>query len=158
MRGKITRGEYALSRIEAVSIVKSADYGVLATVNAKGEPSVVALNHVMINDHTLIFHGRSDGEKIKNIKQNPNVSFFVIADAELVAERFTTVYKSAVAHGIAVIVEKDNKKREYANALMNRFVGNLAPERLQKNYIAKELPRVSIIEMTIQHLTAKAGS
>lgn len=79
------------------------------TVNAAGKPCTAALNHVMVDDRTLVFHGALRGEKIENIKKNPNVSFFVVGAAEVVADRFTTIYTSAVAHGTAVIVEDSDE-------------------------------------------------
>jgi len=41
------------------------------TVNAAGKPCTAALNHVMVDDRTLVFHGALRGEKIENIKKNP---------------------------------------------------------------------------------------
>lgn len=157
MKREVTRKQYALPKSEALKIIKKADYGILSTVNSLGNPCAVALNHVMVNNETLIFHSALKGEKIENIRINPNVTFFVVSQAKVIAERFTTTYKSAVAHGIAEIIEDDNdEKRKYLNEIITRFVGGKVPFEKQNDYIKKELPNVLVIKMTIQHLTGKA--
>ncbi len=86
--------------------MESADYGVLATVNAEGKPCAVALNRVMIDDQTL--------------------------------------------------VEDNDKARKHLDTLMTHFAGDATPAHLRSDYIEERLPGIAVIEMTIEHLTAKA--
>ena len=157
MRGNIPRPQYALSKMKALEIIRSSDYGVLATVNIAGEPSTVALNHVLINNETLVFHCGPKGETIKNIKQNPNVSFFIVGSTKIVPKNFTNVYTSAVAHGTANIIENDDdEKQKYLRIIADRFIGNTASTDAKNEHIEKALDRISIIKMSIKYLTGKA--
>ncbi|NLK08118.1 MAG: hypothetical protein GX316_05395 [Firmicutes bacterium] len=156
MRGVLTRQDRALSQAEAVKIIQSADYGVLATVDAIGRPCTAALNHVLINDNKIVFHGSLQGEKIENIKLNPHVSFFVVGEAEVIPKEFSTTYTSAVAHGKAALVEDTAKKRRYLDAFVARFVSDSVSKDSRISYIEQGFPSVAVIEMTVEHLTGKA--
>lgn len=156
IRGTITRSGSALTPSEALAIIKSTDYGVLATVNARGEPSVVALNHLVVDDSTIVFHCGRRGEKVENIKVNPAVSFFVTGSAELVPEQFETLYTSAVAHGKAEIIEEEGELRRYLQDFLARFVGEAVPLAKQEEYIEKGIAVVAVIKLHITQLTGKS--
>lgn len=156
MRGIISRPGAALPRHDALAILKNADYGVLATVNPQGQPCVVALNHVVIDEDTLVFHGKQTGEKIDNIRQNPQCSFFVTGQAELIPAQFETAYTSVVAHGLAEIVKDPATVNQYLKAFADRFVGDAVSEETKQEYISKGLPVVALIKLSIEHLTGKA--
>lgn len=156
MRGELTRQIAALPRAEALKILRTADYGVLATVNALGEPSVVALNHVLIDEETLVFHCKQEGEKIDNIRQNPAVSFFVLGEEEVRPTEFETAYTSVVAHGSAQLVTEEGEKRKYLAALVDRFVGDAVSADKKADCVEKGVAITAIIKMTIENLTGKA--
>lgn len=155
MRGTVRKKERALSLQEAIKIIENADYGVLATVNENNCPCTVALNHVMLDEKTILFHGGLNGEKVDNIAVNPNVSFFVVDKHEVLYDQFTVLYKSAVAHGTAELIREDTEKQQLMEILVARFSDESVPDQKRRNYIAKGLPAIVVIKMTIEHLTAK---
>lgn len=156
MRGKLTRQNAALPKARALEILRSADYGVLATVNALGQPSVIALNHVLLNDCTLVFHGNKSGEKIENIRGNPQVSFFVLGEAAVIPAEFETTYTAAVVHGKAEIVEDEDEIKRCLEAFVARFVGDSVSREIRSQRVADGLTVTAIIKVTIEHLTGKA--
>ena len=155
MRGVVSREGAALSETESLAILGGADYGVLATVNALGQPSVIALNHVMLDRRTLVFHCKLEGEKIDNIRQNPAVSFFVLGQEQVHPAAFETSYTSVVAHGSARLVTDEAERRQSLEALVARFVGDFVPEAKKADCVEKGAPVTAIIKMTIEHLTGK---
>ena len=99
MRGEVRSKHLELSRDETLEIIRNADYGGLATVGASGMPSAVALNHVLVDD-ILYFHCGHDGEKLDNIRANPQASYFIVGEAEVVYDQFREIYSSAVVQGV----------------------------------------------------------
>ncbi len=156
MRGVVNRQDRALSYAEALEIMKSVDYGVLATVDGEGKPCTAAVNYVMVDDTAFVFHSGLNGEKVRNIRLNPNVSFFVVENAKVFADHFTTVYTSAVAHGTAGIVENEEEKQRYLRALVGRYTENGISAQTLDGYIRERLSTVAVLKVTIEHLTAKA--
>lgn len=156
MRGIIARQGAELSPEKTIALLKAADHGVLATVDLQGRPSTVALNHVLIDDHTLIFHGKKTGEKVENIRHNPHVSFFVTGHAKVVPSQFETAYTSVVAHGRAEILEDEEEIAKHLAAIVARFVGDAVSPTKKEEYIKSGLPVVAIIKLSIEHLTGKA--
>ena len=51
-------------------------FGHLGTVNREGKPYVVPLDYRYV-DGAIYFHGAEKGQKIENIRRNPNVCFEV---------------------------------------------------------------------------------
>ena len=155
MRGEITREDRALTKAQAIQLIKGAEYGVLATVNNRNQPSTVALNHVMIDDSTLVFHSALIGEKIDNLRGNPHVSFFVVGESNLLPKEYSVAYTSAVAHGKAFLVDDDDEKRAFLKAIADKFVGGHVPIKEQESYIEALFSKVALIKMEIHHLTGK---
>jgi nitroimidazol reductase NimA-like FMN-containing flavoprotein (pyridoxamine 5'-phosphate oxidase superfamily) len=156
MRGEVRRKELELSKEEALELVRTAEHGVLATVNAQGHPSTVSLNHLLVGEDTLYFHCGLEGEKIDNIKGNPNVSFFVTGTADVVYEQFITAYSSAVVNGIATIVTDEHERRQALAALVARFSAATVPQEPVEQFIDTGLQFVAIIKLEIQSITGKA--
>jgi nitroimidazol reductase NimA-like FMN-containing flavoprotein (pyridoxamine 5'-phosphate oxidase superfamily) len=156
MRGEVRRKELELSRAEALELVRAAEHGVLATVNAQGKPCAVALNHVLKGEDTLYFHCGPEGEKLENIKTNSEVSFFVTGMVDVVYSQFITAYSSAVIHGKAAVVTDENEKRQALAALVARFSDETVARDPVEQFIDTGLPFVAIIKLTAESITGKA--
>ncbi|MHC4207121.1 MAG: pyridoxamine 5'-phosphate oxidase family protein, partial [Planctomycetota bacterium] len=66
---ELRRKDRAITEEEAMTLLSSAEYGVLSTVSDNGEPYGVPLNFCII-DHCIYFHCAIEGRKIDNIKHN----------------------------------------------------------------------------------------
>ena len=85
------RYKQALSLLECADILNKATSGTLAVMGDDNYPYAVPLSFVY--DHNrLIFHSATSGHKIDAIEKNPKVSFCVIAQDQVVEEKYTTYF------------------------------------------------------------------
>jgi nitroimidazol reductase NimA-like FMN-containing flavoprotein (pyridoxamine 5'-phosphate oxidase superfamily) len=155
MRGEVRAKNLELNEEDSLEIIERADYGVLATVGADGMPSAVALNHVLV-DGVLYFHCGHQGEKLDNIKANPQVSFFVVGEAEVVYDQFREIYSSAVVQGRAEIISDEAERLAALKALVYRFSNHIVPREVADSFTEDKLDTVEIIKLTPRIVTGKA--
>lgn len=98
---------------EAEALLREADFGFLATVDDTGQPYCVPLNHVYVGGY-IVFHCALEGAKLDNIRANPKVSYAVCTEHEVMPDKISTRYKSAIAFGTAEIVESSEVKERTA--------------------------------------------
>ena len=156
MRGTVRREARALARDEALRIIREAEYGVLASVDSEGCPSTAALNHTLFDDGCLYFHSGYEGEKMDNLRANPQVSFFVTGTAEVVFEQFTTTYTSAVIHGTICFIEDTEEKRNALKIIVERFSDGTVPQPVVEEFIETSLPNVAVLKLRPEYITGKA--
>ena len=94
------RTKQLLPAEEAEDILRQASAGVLAVSGDNGYPYAVPLSYAYADDK-LYFHLATSGHKLDGIRRNEKVSFCVIAQDEVVPERFATDYRSVIAFGRA---------------------------------------------------------
>jgi len=155
MRGVVRTKNWLMSEDDCYDLIDSAENGVLATVNAEGQPCTTALNHVLI-DHTLYFHSGLEGEKIDNLKVNPQVSYFIIGVADVIYDQFTTAFSSVVVNGVMEFVEDHDEKLRALTALVDRFSNELIPPQVKTDFIADGVNCVLILKLDAQNATGKA--
>jgi len=156
MRGVLRRKERALSQEEALQIIRDAEYGVLATASKEGVPSTTALNHALLDDGCLYFHSSIEGEKIANIRENPQVSYFVAGPAQVVFSQFSTVFSSAVVHGTMTEIKDIDPKLEALQKIAAYFSDGTVSQKQVQEYIDTYLPKVAVLKLTPEHITGKA--
>jgi len=156
MRGEVRREARAISVEDALQIIRDAEYGVLATVNKEGLPCTTALGHVLFDDGCLYFHTGSEGEKINNIRLNPQVSFFVTGVSDVVFDQFTMAFSSAVVHGCMEVIEDDEAKVFALHKIASRFHDGSVENKVIDDFIKSSLPHVAVLKLTPEHITGKA--
>ncbi len=148
---EIRRNKRQLSEEDAIKIIKSGEYGVLATIGADGYPYAVPVNYVYFNGR-IYFHCARSGHKIENIEFNSNVSFCVVNNCDIIPAKFTTKFNSVILFGKAREV-RNWEKEEGLVALVNRF----SPEH--SNEGAKEIKsawdQTKVIAIEIEYMTGK---
>ena len=102
---------------------------------------------------TLLFHCARDGHKLRCIEHEPRVSFCVVDADEVVPERFTTYFRSVIAFGRARVLG-DEETHAMQSALME-LARTYSPGIDAEREIANGLPRVAIVEFTVERLTGK---
>ena len=150
---EISLKDRAISNEECVDIITKGAYGVLSTIGEDGYPYGVPLNYTYYND-CICFHCGRQGHKIENIQFNEKVSFCVVERSEVLASKFDTDYKSAIAFGKAVDVADDSEKEQILLSLITKFSQEHMPAG--KNYIKKYWNDTRVIKITIEHLRGKA--
>ena len=108
------RFKQVLTENECIEILNNNTNGVLALSGDEGYPYAVPLSYVYF-DGCIYFHSASEGHKIDSIKRNGKASFCVVAEDNIVPEKFTTYFKSVIAFGRVELIEDEKEK---INALM----------------------------------------
>jgi len=154
MSHAMRRTDRALSEAEARDLVAKADYGFLTTVGADGWPYAVPLNHVLAGD-LLYCHSARTGHKVENLAQEERVSFSVVTRAEILPQRLTTLYESAILFGRAAVVEDPAERQRALELLGERFCAGFKPE--VEAEIRKDGPRTAVLRIRIERITGKAN-
>jgi len=153
MYREIKRTEKRLSDGDTLEILKAGDYGVLSTVGEDGTPYGVPLNYVF-DQKKILFHCAPSGHKLDNITHCPQVSFCVVAQAEIVPEKFTTRFQSVIAFGTARVLEGAEKK-EGLLAIVRRLSPDHVPAG--ETYIKNAWQKTTVVAIDVAHMTGKAA-
>lgn len=142
-----------LSQEQTAMILQNGEYGTMATLGQNGYPYAIPLSYVYLDGH-IYFHCAKEGHKLRNIENEARVSFTVVSNTEVVPQKFTTKYQSAVVFGKAAAVQGEEKR----NALLG-LVEKYSPDYVDagKAYIAKDGDKTQIIRITIDHITGKGN-
>jgi uncharacterized protein len=147
------RKDRTLNEADGLRLLKEAEWGVLATVDEAGWPYAVPVNHAVV-DGALILHCATTGHKLANLAAHPQVSYCVVTVAETLPLELSTRYASAIVFGHAELLTDDDDKRHGLRALGRRFAGEF-PEMVDRE-IEKDLPRLAVVRIHIDRVTAKA--
>jgi len=148
------RKRQLLAEAETLAMLTSCTSGVLAVHGDDDYPYAVPLSFAH-EAGKLYFHAATAGHKLDALERSDKASFCVIAADDIVPEKFTTHFRSAIAFGRARIVTDDEQKR---HALM------LLAEKYSPDYVDAagaeidgDWKKVCVIELAIEHLTGKAS-
>ncbi len=150
---KMRRKNQQLPQDECEHILKTASYGVLGLNGLNGYPYTVALNYVY-NSGKIYFHCALQGYKTDCIKEDCRASFSVIGDDTVIAEKYTTAYRSVTAFGKVKILDDRNEILTAINKLTLKYVEDTTDMQTE---IDKYINSLCILEMTVEHMTGKAG-
>lgn len=150
---EMRRKKQQLTQEETMVILREGTSGVLSLTGDEGYPYGVPLSYVYDGDK-LYFHCAKEGHKIDAIRKNPKASFCVIAQDEIVPEKYTTCYRSVIAFGSVRILENEGEKRRAIEELALKYAPEDSEENRQK-YIEKDWEPLCMLEMTVEHLSGK---
>ena len=152
---KMRRNVQQLSQEECEAVLLRGTAGVLALTGDKAFPYAVPLSYVYDGEH-IYFHSATEGHKIDAIQRNPNASFAVIDQDEVIPEKYTTAYRSVVVFGSIRIIEDEGEKRSAVRKLAVKY----APDNTEQQHAAEidgAWERFCMLEMSIAHMTGKQG-
>lgn len=125
----IRRKDRALTTENAWALLNSEAVGRLAIATPQGEPYIVPLNHVVI-DNIIYFHCATIGRKLDIIRENPKACYevdrFLGIKEGPAACNYSAYYESALAFGEAFEVIELEQKVDILNQLTRRHAGPLA--------------------------------
>jgi uncharacterized protein len=144
------------SKHKMIEFLNNQPVGRIASLDENGYPQVIPMNFVY-HKGVIYMHSHPFGEKLDNIRRNPNVGFevdqhicflpsyyFHISDAS----QADTLYISVVIKGKAEIVQRNEEKALALNALMEKYQKEGRYEALDANMpsvhevaIIKVIPR-----------------
>ena len=153
---ELVRKNKKLSPEECIQVLKTEKRGVLSVIGDNGYPYGMPMNHwYSEDDGKLYFHSAKNGHKIDAVKKYEKASFCVIDRDQIVPEKFTTHYRSVIAFGKVRLIEDVEDMRSIATALAMKYSGDFA-EQIPDEFNAY-VNNLAIIEMTIEHMTAKGS-
>ncbi len=146
------RKDKALQNDAAVRLLQECEYGILSTVDGKGQPYGVPLNYVLRSDG-LYFHCALEGHKLDNLLANNRVSFCVVGRTNVLPAEFSTEFESVIVFGEASLVQGDERYQALVG-LLEKY----SPEFLDEGraYIEKLDSRTKVVRIAIDSMTGKA--
>jgi len=150
---KMRRKDKAMSEDQIIEILNAGEEGMLATVGENGYPYAVPLNYVF-HGGSIYFHSARVGHKIDNMIFNPKVSFCVMAGTKILAEEFSTQFRSVVVFGKAQEAVED-EKIEGLMALIKRLAKDHVPAG--EAYIKKDHKKTRVFKIDIEHMSGKTA-
>lgn len=146
------RFDRAISEDEAKLILEKGEYGVLSMINTENRPIGIPLNYNYL-DGNLYFHCALEGEKLDSILHNPFVSFAVVGNTKILADKFSTEYESVIVSGRARIVTA-TEKRKALESLLNKYSSDFIESGLE--YINRAEEATNVIRLAIDEISGKA--
>ena len=126
----------ALTREEAIDVMKNAKRGVLSMIGDGGWPYGVYMNpHYNEADGRIYFHGSKIGHKIESLKSDQRVSFTVIDDGVHESTRepaWAWTFRSVIVFGHVEFVEDHDFAIQISKELCYKFT-------LDEKYIEDEI-------------------
>ena len=135
----------------ALEVFDKAPYVTLSMVRPDSTPYGLPISLVRSDDDTFYFHCAAEGEKLDCLKANPIVSLSAVSRCtpkfEEEKNNFTEYYNSAIALGIAEIVDDDDEKIKALRLLCQRFL----PKYMNHfdEAIARSLSITTVVRITL---------
>ncbi len=141
-----------ISKEEALEIVKKGEYGFLSMVDSESNPYAVPISYVLYED-SIYLHCAIEGYKLECMINNPKVCFCVVGHTEVIPEKFSTKYESAICFGEASIIEDVEEIKKYMNILCEKYSIDFLDEG--KKYAINAMPHYKCIKIKLHHITGK---
>ncbi len=149
---EMRRKKQKLSAEETEAILEHATHGVLSLIGDDGYPYGVPISYVYA-DNKIYIHSALEGHKIDAIRACDKVSFTVVDADDIVADEYTTYFRSAIAFGRARILEDREEKMKALRLLGDHY--NPGQEQALEAEISKGFERLHMIEISIEHMSGK---
>lgn len=151
---KMRRSAQLLSREMCERMLARGTSGVLAVLGDGGYPYAVPLSYAY-RDGSIYFHCARSGHKLDALARCDRASFCVIDRDVVIPERYTTQYLSVIAFGRARALTDVQQVRRALELLAEKYAPD-DPTR-GRDEMARDLERVCVVELRIEHMTGKAG-
>ena len=152
MQGRMKANQLTTDQISV--LLTEAQVGHLATLSDNGFPYVTPV-HFVYRQGEIYIHGLSKGQKIENIQRNSKVCFEVVSQGKfLLADKpcdVNTEYKSVIINGEASLLSEKDKKIEALDAIVRKYVPNLAGKEFPSNMLAA----TGVIKIEVKECTGK---
>lgn len=137
--------------VEIEELLTAGEYGVMSTVAGDGQPYGVPLNYVYLDGH-IYFHCAQEGHKLDNIAANNKVSFSVVGKTEVLADKFSTHFISAMVFGRAMEIQGTERQKAIEGLLVK-----YSPDYLKEGraYAEKLDKATKIIKIEVTYYNGK---
>ncbi|MDL2281349.1 pyridoxamine 5'-phosphate oxidase family protein [Selenomonadales bacterium OttesenSCG-928-I06] len=147
---------HPLTSQQIESLLEKTQIGSLATLNTNNTPYVTPI-HFIYQNKTIYFHGLPKGQKIDNIRANPNVSMTVYQMQDLLLPEnkqpceTNTKYQSVIITGTASLITDSQQKNNILTAIVQKYTPELTNNPLPDNMING----TAVIKIEILKITGK---
>ncbi len=149
---EMRRFKQQLSQQELDDILTNSTSGVLSLIGDDGYPYGVPMSFAYSNN-SLIFHGAITGHKADAIRKNPKASFCIIDRDAVIADEYTTNYRSVIAFGKIREITAPQEKLEYSMVLAGKYRPGF--DDISGDKIKAAMERMAVYVMEIEHVTGK---
>lgn len=135
----------------ALEVLDKAPYVTVSMTVEDGTPYGLPLSLVRTDDKTFYFHCALEGKKLDILQKNPRVCLSAVTKCKPTVGpkdgSFTLEFKSAIAFGIAEIVESDEEKIAALRAICERFL----PQHMDafETSIERSLGRTAVVRIQL---------
>ena len=102
---------------------------------------------------SLFFHSAKSGHKVDAGRNYEKATFCVVDQSQVVPEKFTNYFRSAIAFGTIKIVENLEEMRHITSVLAMKYAQDHKAEIPAR--VDASIKNMTIFRLTIEHLTAK---
>ena len=148
---EMRRFKQALSQTECEELLRKESRGVLALHGEDGYPYALPMNQLYL-DGKLYFHCAKEGHKLDAIAADERASFCVMDQGFRNEGEWWLNIRSVIVFGRVKPIDDPQRMAHVARQLGLKHYPT--PEGVEKE-LAKDLHRVVILEMTIDHMTGK---
>ena len=138
----------------AWEVVDRCEYAVLGMTAEDGTPYCLPVT-VVRDGQRVYFHSAMEGRKARCLRSSPRVCLTCVGENQVLPERYTTLYASAVAFGRAEELTDAEEKTEALRLLCQRY----APEHMDAfdRAIAASLGRTAVWRIQVEEITGKSN-
>ena len=147
---EMRRFKQELPQAEVSRILTEGKVAVLAVDGDEGYPYAVPVNYVYAGN-CIYFHCARQGHKLDALRRNAKCSACIIEKDDIVAEEFTSYFRSVIAFGRAEIVGDEAETIRALRLLCEKYSPGIDPT----TEIAKFLKAVCIVRIDIDRTTGK---
>ena len=146
------RFKQELPREETLSLLRKEKRGVLAVHGDDGYPYAVPMDFVLL-DGAIYFHSAGEGHKLDALRRDEKACFTVYGNEWQEPGAWWNHVSSAVIFGALAVVTDPDEKLAALTALGNKYFPT--PEETEAE-IGRDGARVTVLRLTIRHMTGKA--
>ena len=149
---EMKRKERQLSAELTEKILNKCTNGVLSVIGDEGYPYGVPVSYAY-SDGKIFFHCAKEGHKVDAIKNNPKVSFTVIAQDDVIPEKYGTDFASVIAFGKASFVEDPEEMLKSHIPIIEKYSNEYYDGGIE--YFNKAKAAMRMVKIDIEHITGK---
>lgn len=149
---EMKRKERQLSTELTEKILNKCTSGVLSVIGDDGYPYGVPVSYAY-SDGKIFFHCAKEGHKVDAIKNNPKVSFTVIAQDDVIPEKYGTDFASVIAFGKASFVEDPEEMLRSHIPIIEKYSNEYYDGGIE--YFNKAKAAMRMVKIDIEHITGK---
>ncbi len=170
---EMRRAAQELDHNACLEMIQRATSGVLSVIGDGGYPYGVPLSFVYVDGKTgsaedpaaagdgsigkFYFHCAKTGHKIDALRACDKACFTIIDRDDVVADEFTTYFKSVIAFGHVRILETREEIMPAIRMLADRYSPDESDEKKSAE-IDREFAGLAMLELTVEHMTGKEAA